>query len=82
MLVGSARLAKRVLQDGDDFHDTVAARRTATCENDFAHEAGLLLRDDLRDEPAEREANIDVYHSGLCHVLAFVHASQAVDALD
>jgi hypothetical protein len=36
--------------------DAVAARRAGARENDFAHQTRLLLRDDLRDETAEREA--------------------------
>jgi len=56
MLVGGARLAKCVSQNGTHIHDAVAARRAGARENDFAHQTRLLLRDDLRDETAEREA--------------------------
>src|SRR5258708_22560374 len=55
MLVGGACLAKRVLQNGTDIRDALAARRDGSCENDFAHQTRLLLRDDLGDEAAERE---------------------------
>src|SRR5467141_3554006 len=56
MLVGGAGLAKRVPENGTDIHDALAARRASARENDFAHQTRLLLRDDLRDETAEREA--------------------------
>src|SRR5216684_7802148 len=56
MLVGGACLAKRVLQNGTDIRDALAARRAGSRENDFAHQTRLLLRDDLSDETAEREA--------------------------
>src|ERR1700704_7106101 len=56
MLVGGACLAKCVLYNGTDIHDALAACRAGARENDFAHQTRLLLRDDLRDETAEREA--------------------------
>jgi hypothetical protein len=56
VLVGGSRLAKRVLQNGTDIRDALAARRAGSRENDFAHQTRLLLRDDLSDETAEREA--------------------------
>src|SRR5258708_6535497 len=56
MLVGGTCLAKRVLQNGTDIRDAGAASRAGSRENDFAHQTRLLLRDDLRDEAAEREA--------------------------
>ena len=56
MLVGGAGLAKRVLQNGADIGDAFAAGRAGARENDFADQTGLLLRDSLRDETAEREA--------------------------
>src|SRR5258706_9642455 len=56
MLVGGTCLAKRVLQNGTDIRDALAARRAGSRENDFAHQTRLLLRDDLSDETAKREA--------------------------
>jgi hypothetical protein len=56
VFVSGACLAKCVLQNGRDIHDALAARRAGACENDFARQTRLLLRDDLRDETAEREA--------------------------
>src|SRR5258705_3783889 len=56
VLVGGTCLAKCVLQNGCDIHDALAARRAGARQNDFAHQTRLLLRDDLRDETAERKA--------------------------
>src|SRR5258705_11151784 len=56
MLVGGTCLAKRVLQNGTDISDAFAARGAGSRENNFAHQTRLLLRDDLSDETAKREA--------------------------
>src|SRR4051794_38364388 len=55
MLIGGTCLAKCVL-NSVDIHDAIAACRAGAGENDLAHQTRLLLRDDLRDETAEREA--------------------------
>src|SRR5258708_12025233 len=56
MLVGGTCLAKRVLQNGTDIRDALATRGAGSREDDFAHQTRLLLRDDLSDETAKREA--------------------------
>src|SRR5216683_1454314 len=54
--LGSLRASSNELNNGTDIHDALAARRASARENDFAHQTRLLLRDDLGDETAEREA--------------------------
>src|SRR5437762_10637696 len=56
MLLGGACPAKRVLQNGADIRNALAARRAGARENDLAHQTRLLLHDDLGDETAKREA--------------------------
>src|SRR3954462_3691678 len=68
MLVGGFRFGKGVLQNRTDIQDALTACRAGARENHLAHEIRLLLRDDLRDETAEREAQqVDLAETERAH---------------